>query len=64
MKHVFLVTVETDERDIDAPTAQNIANEIQSNLEYETHKTGIIQVWVRGVNPLTATWIMENVICD
>ena len=63
MKHTFLVTVETDDN-IDAPTAQNIANEIQSNLEYEAHKTGITAVSVRGVNPLTATWIMENVICD
>jgi hypothetical protein len=64
MRHVFLVTVETDERDLDTPTAQNIANEIQSNLEYEAHKTGITEVSVRGVNPLTATWIMENVIID
>ena len=64
MKHVFLVTVETDEHDIDAPTAQHIANEIQSNLEYEAHKTGITSVSVRGVNLLTATWIMENVIID
>ena len=64
MRYVFLVTVETDERDIDAPTAQHIANEIQSNLEYEAHKTGITTVSVRGVNPVTATWIMENVIID
>ena len=64
MKHVFFVTVETNPIDLDAPSAQHIANEIQSNLEYEAHKTGITAVSVRGVNPLTATWILENVICD
>ena len=62
MRYVFLVTVETDERDIDAPTAQHIANEIQSNLEYEMHKTGITTVIVRGVAAKTASWILENVI--
>ena len=35
MKHLFLVTVETDSRDIDAPTVEYISNEIQNNLEYE-----------------------------
>jgi hypothetical protein len=64
MKHLFLVTVETDERDLDAPTVEYISNEIQNNLEYEAHRSGITGVNVRLVNPLTATWIMENVILD
>ena len=62
MKHVFLVTVETDSRDIDAPTVEYISNEIQNNLEYEAHRSGITGVSVQLVEPATATWILENVI--
>ena len=49
MKHLFLVTVETDSRDIDAPTVEYIANEIQNNLEYEAHRSGITRVHVEHV---------------
>ena len=44
MIHQFLVTVETDYTNLDAPDATAIGNEIQSNLDYDGHKTGIIGV--------------------
>lgn len=49
MKHLFLVTVETDSRDIDAPTVEYISNEIQNNLEYEAHRSGITRVSIEHV---------------
>jgi hypothetical protein len=64
IKHVFLVTVETDTRDLDAPTVEYISNEIQNNLEYEAHRSGITGVSVQLVKSATASWIMENVIID
>lgn len=44
--HHYLVTVETDDRHLDAPDSTAIANEIRSNLEFDSPSNGIVHVHV------------------
>ncbi len=50
MHYVYLVTVDTDYANIDAPDAVAISNEIQNALEFEAHAVGITGVDVRSVD--------------
>lgn len=53
MIHTFIVTVKTDDNHIDAPTSEQIQNEIQSNLEFDAPGNGILSVGVHvPVKPL------------
>ena len=49
MIYHYIVTVETDNAHLDAPNRQTLASEIQTNLEWDAHKTGILSV---AVTPL------------
>ena len=53
MHHTFIVTVETDDTHLDASSAQDISNEIQSNLEFDGvgphHPYGILSVAIRSI---------------
>ena len=46
MIYRYLVTVETDDAHVDAPTEEEIANELQSTLEYGQQEFGIVAVTV------------------
>lgn len=46
MTYSFNVTVETDDQNIDAPSPEQIANEIHSTLDYEAHLVGITAITV------------------
>jgi hypothetical protein len=65
MIHVFSVVVETDDKHIDAPNTQAIANEIQSSLEWGGEYTsGIEHVKVAPITGLHRQHLMgedENV---
>ena len=47
--YTFIVRVAVDTDDIDRPTAQAVANELQSNLEWDAPRSGIIRVEVLTV---------------
>lgn len=49
MIHTYLVTVETDDHNIDAPTDEDIRNELQSTLEWFANE-GIESVFVKFLN--------------
>lgn len=49
MRHTFIVTVETDDTDLDAPSAETIANEIYSNLNYDDMVRTIGNVDIRTI---------------
>ncbi len=46
MRYVYLVTVDTDYANIDAPDAIAIGNEIRNALEFDAHTVGITAVEV------------------
>lgn len=46
MKYQFVVTVETDDSNDLAPTGDEIASEIKSDLEFEAELTGVTKVEV------------------
>lgn len=46
MLYIFLVEVETDDNNVDAPDADWIKDEIESNLEFDTPGNGFVAVRV------------------
>ena len=47
--HIFIVTVETDHNYPNVYSAQTLANEIQSTLEFDSYRTGVEYVSVQIV---------------
>lgn len=53
MIHHISVIVETDDTHLDAPTATELVNEIQSHLEWDAYQLGINRVEVTlNIQPL------------
>lgn len=50
MIHTYLVTVETDDRHMDAPTHTGIANEIRMTLQYDVPSNGVEHISVRHLD--------------